>query len=157
MFKIDILLLFCVQHGCIITKSSAGGSYLIILFPDMELQPKLFPKNTQFFQLFQCNVFNLFQQNIELFFVLLFATFYIYKQQWYQRTESTMHNNNIHYYSSQTRSFSSVWIWSSWNKQTIKIMASTHNLIILISQSISLSIAPYFIAQCKMIFSSNPK
>jgi len=77
MFKIDILLLFCVQHGCIITKSSAGGSYLIILFPDMELQPKIFPKNTQFFQLFQCNVFNLFQQNIELFVSDLLYPFFL--------------------------------------------------------------------------------
>ena len=41
---------------------------------------------------------------------------FFYKQQYYQSTESTMHNNNIHYYSSQTISFSSVWIWSSWNK-----------------------------------------
>jgi len=40
MFKIDILLLFYLQHGCIITKKSAAGSYLFILFPETKLFPK---------------------------------------------------------------------------------------------------------------------
>jgi len=64
MFKIDILLLF-YQRGCIITKKSASGSHLFILFPET----KLFPKNKiftivpmQFFQFVSAKyliVFNL--------------------------------------------------------------------------------------------------
>jgi len=44
MFKIDILLLFYLHHGCIITKKSASDSHLFILFPET----KLFPKNIIF-------------------------------------------------------------------------------------------------------------